>query len=215
EDVTVFTVLFAGLATVLHRYSDQVDFVVGTPVAGRRRPELETLVGCFVNTLPLRADLSGDPSFRELLGRIHARTTSALEHQDVPFEKLVEELGVARDPSRSPLFQVMFALQNAPMCPLQLTGLRVEMRENHPPATKFDLTLYAWNLADGLHLLAGFRTDLLAESTVRRLVGHLGQLLAGAVAEPGRPLSELPLMDGHERRGVLTAGRGPAAQLDG
>ena len=133
ENVTLFMTLLAAFQTLLHRYTGQADLVVGSPVAHRPRAELEGLIGCFVNILALRADLSGDPPFRELLGRVREAALGAYAHQDLPFEKLVEELRPERDSSHTPLFQVLFALQNAPGSSLELDGLTLEP----PPASGY------------------------------------------------------------------------------
>jgi amino acid adenylation domain-containing protein len=144
---TRFMILLAALMALLHRYSGQEDLVIGTPVAGRGRPELEGLVGCLVNTLPLRAGLAGDPPWRELLARVRSAALAAYAHQDVPFERLVEELHPERDLSRSPLFQVMLALQDGPAAGLRLPGVGTERVAVHNGGAKFDLTLSLWEAA--------------------------------------------------------------------
>ncbi len=149
--------LLAAFQVLLHRYSGQEDIAVGSPIAGRRRPELEGLIGFFVNTLVLRSDLSGNPSFRELLARVRDTALEAYTHQDLPFEKLVEELAPARDLSRHPLFQVLFVLQNTPGAPLALDGVAVSRLSRDDQSAKFDLTLSVRESAAGLHAALGIR----------------------------------------------------------
>jgi amino acid adenylation domain-containing protein len=204
EGDTLFMLLLSTFAVLLRRMTGQDDFAVGTPVANRSREELEPLIGFFVNTLVLRIDTSADPSFRELVGRVRDTTLGAFGHQDLPFEKLVEELRPARDLSRTPLFQVMLSLQNAweretPTLP----GLRLEATEEGNPTSKFDLTLGAAESADGLSLTLEYSTDLFDKTTAQRLMGHLATLLAAVSADPGRPLSELSLWTEAERHQVL------------
>jgi amino acid adenylation domain-containing protein len=193
---TLFMVLTAGFQAFLHRYSGQDDLLVGTPVAGRTRPEVEGLVGLFVNTLVLRSDLSGDPDFRTLLSRVRQVCLEAARHEELPFERLVEELGVERFLGRSPLFEVMLAFQNALPGQLALSGLEVEPLEVATRTAKFDLTLDLAERPDGG--LAGFleyNVDLFDPVTAERLVRHLTNLIAGlAVTSAGLRLSELPLL---------------------
>ncbi|RKH74771.1 non-ribosomal peptide synthase/polyketide synthase [Corallococcus aberystwythensis] len=203
EGRTLFSVLLAAFNVLLQRYSGQEDITVGTPVAGRSRSELEGLIGLFVNTLALRTDLSGDPSFRQLLGRVHDAALGAFAHQDVPFEKLVEVLQPQRSLSHSPLFQVMFALQNTPMSAVSLPGLRMEPLPVDGGTARFDLTLIASEESHGLRLTAEYRTALFDEATVARLLGHLRTLLQGVARDVNSRLSELPLLDAAERRQVL------------
>src|SRR5262249_14646796 len=184
---------------LLARYSGQDDLCVGTPIAGRSRPETEGLVGCFVNTLVLRADLSGDPSFAQLLGRVREACLGAYAHQDVPFERLVEGLQPDRDPSRSPLFQVMFVLQNAPQQALELPGLRLAPWDVDTGTSKFDLTLRLTEWEGGLRGELEYSTELYEEGAAERLVGHYRTLLEAACADPGLPLSGLPLLTAAER----------------
>src|SRR6266702_2451434 len=131
--------LVAALGVLLHRYTGQTNLLIGTPIANRTLPELELLIGFFANTLVLHTDLSGDPSFRELLGRVKQETTAAYAHQDLPFEKIVEEVRPERDLSRSPLFQVMFSHNNTPMQPVQLPGLTASIMNLPTRTAKFDL----------------------------------------------------------------------------
>src|SRR5262249_3898177 len=204
EGATLYMVLLAAFQALLVRYSGQDDFCLGTPIAGRNRAETEGLVGLFVNTLVLRAELSGEPTFAELLGRVREVCLGAYAHQDLPFERLVEELRPERDPSRPPLFQVMFALQNAPQQALELPGLGVTPRTVAPGTSQFDLTL---RLADGEGGLRGeleFSAELFEPGTAERLVGHYRTLLEAATANPGCRVAGLPLLSAHERQQILT-----------
>ncbi|MDQ3172664.1 MAG: amino acid adenylation domain-containing protein, partial [Acidobacteriota bacterium] len=203
EGGTLFTTLLAAFQTLLMRYTGQEDTVVGTGIAGRNRAETEHLIGFFVNTLVLRGDLSGNPTFRELLGRVREVTFGAYEHQDVPFEKLVEELQPERSLSRTPLFQVMFALQNAPGKALELQGLTLAPLRVEYGTTKFDLTLFVWEEVEGLRAVFEYSTDLFDEATVIRMLGHFEVLLEGIVSNPERRLSELPLLTEAERHQLL------------
>ena len=185
-------------AALLGRYAGSEDLVIGTPVADRRHPETESLVGLFANTLALRVRLAAAPSFRELVGRVREATLDAFDHQDLPFEKLVDELGLEREPSQTPLFQVVFALQNMPAPGRQLPGLRLQPIGVHTGTAKFDLTL---SLAENGERLTGsleHRSDLFERETAVRLLDHLATLLAAAAAAPGQPIAELPLLAGEE-----------------
>jgi amino acid adenylation domain-containing protein len=203
EGCTLYMALLAAFQTLLHRYSGQEDVCVGSPVAGRTRPELEGLIGFFVNTLVLRGDLSGDPTFRELLGRAREVCLGAYAHQDLPFELLVEALQPQRDLSRTPLFQVMFILQNTPLPSLDLPGLSLSPLEADSGTAKFDLLLALAETEQGLAGNLEYNTDLFEAATARRLLGHFRNLLEAAVADPARRLSELPLLTEAERRQVL------------
>src|SRR5262245_41495686 len=203
EGYTSFMVLLAAFQAVLHRYSGQDDFCVGTPLAGRGRPELDGLVGDFVNTLVLRADLSGDPTFREVLERVRETALGAYAHPDVPFEQLVEVLKPPRDPGRSPLVQVLFALDLEPDPRLELPGLAVEFSEIDTGTAKFDLSLCLREGADRLSGYLEYNSDLFDAETARRLVGHWHTLLAAALADPDGRVSELPLLTDDERRLIL------------
>ncbi|MDQ1592736.1 MAG: hypothetical protein QOG71_3363 [Pyrinomonadaceae bacterium] len=203
EGATLFMTLLAAFQTLLQRYSGAGDVVVGTPIAGRNRAEIEELIGFFVNTLVLRTTFDGDPSFVELLARVREECLGAYAHQDVPFEKLVEELQPEREMSHTPLFQVMFSLQNA-VAGAQLPGLELSSLEVESGVAKFDLTLGMNETGDGT--LAGlfeYNTDLFDAETVERMIGHLTTLLEGIAADPQRLVSELPLLTEGERRQVV------------
>ena len=200
QGVTLFMTLLAGFQALLARYSGQQDVAVGTPVANRDRVELEGLIGFFVDTLVLRTDLGGDPSFRELLERVREVTLGAHSHHEVPFEKLVDELRPVRDPSRNPLFQVMLALQNVPREEPELPGLDLDVLPVSRPASKFDLSLSLWEQGEGLAGVLTYSTDLFEAATVDRLVGHLRLVLEAMVADPDTRVWELPLLDDTERR---------------
>ncbi|NJR61408.1 MAG: amino acid adenylation domain-containing protein [Cyanobacteria bacterium CRU_2_1] len=204
EGVSLFMTLLAAFQTLLYRYTGQEDIAIGSPVANRHRSELEGLIGFFVNSLVLRTDLSGNPTVRELLGRVREVALEAYMHQDLPFEKLVEELDPERDLSRNPLFQVAFALQNAPMQPLALPGITLEPTQLESATTRFDLEIHLWEPAHGLRSLwqsqeglsgfVSYSTDLFDRPTMSRLVGHFQTLLEGIVANPDARLSDLPLL---------------------
>ncbi|MEA2692634.1 MAG: hypothetical protein QOJ16_2021, partial [Acidobacteriota bacterium] len=200
---TLFMTLLGAFACLLSRYAGQTDVAVGSPLANRTRREIEGLIGFFVNTLVLRTDLSGDPAFREVLARARQASLAAFAHQDLPFEKVVEELAPQRDPSRTPLFQVMFVLQNAPVGELALPGLRLEPVELAWGMAKFDLTLSFRETAAGLAGGIEYNRDLFEETTARRWTGHLETLLEGVVQNPTTRLSDLPLLSPPERAQLL------------
>ena len=218
QGCTAFMLLLAAFQAVLARYAGQEAVSVGTPVAGRTRTATEQLIGLFVNTLVLRSDLSGDPTFAALLWRVRELALEAHVHQDLPFAKLVEELQPARRLSQAPLFQVMFILQNAPGEEPELAGLQIAPRRPARETAKFDLTLSLSEEGEALFGSLEYATDLFERGTMERLVGHLETLLAAAAAEPGRRLSELPLLTPVERRQLLldwnaTEASYPAAAL--
>jgi amino acid adenylation domain-containing protein len=203
EGATLFMVLLAAFQTLLWRYTGQSDLVVGTPVAGRTRPEIEGLIGCFVNTLALRTDVSGDPTFRALVARVKEVTLGAYAHQEAPFEWLVERLQPERDPSRTPLFQAMVVLQNTPREELQLRGVRLTPLEVHPETSKFDVTWQVREEAGGLAGTLEYSTDLFDAARMGRMAGHLETLLAGAAAQPDARLSELPVLTAVEQAQLI------------
>jgi amino acid adenylation domain-containing protein len=199
---TLFMTLLAAFKALLGRYSGQDDVAVGSVIANRNLGAIEGLIGFFVNTLVLRTDLSGDPPFSELLGRVRDVTLEAYAHQDLPFDRLVEALQPERDPSRSPLFQVLFVLQNAPAA-TELPGLTVTWTEVDTGTAKCDLTVQMWDADDGLLGAVEYNTDLYDTATIARLLGHFRVLLEGVAADPARRLSELPLLTAGEQRQLL------------
>jgi amino acid adenylation domain-containing protein len=203
EGATLFMVLLAGFQTLLSRTSGQQDLAVGSPVAGRTRVETEGLIGFFVNTLVLRGALAGEPSFRELLGRVRETALAAHTHQDVPFEKLVQELSPERSLAQAPLFQVMLALQNTPIESLEIENLHLRPVGGAGTTAKFDLTLSLEERDGGLSGTAEYATDLFNASTIDRLLGHFERLLAAAVATPEEPAFTLPLLSPAERGQIL------------
>ncbi len=203
EGVTMFMTLLAAFKTLLHRYSRQDDIVVGTSIANRKWIEIEKLTGFFVNTLPLRTGFSGNPSFSELLKRVRDASLVAYAHQDLPFEKLVEELQPGRDLNHQAVFQVMFILQNAPLTRLELPGLTVELMQVHNKTSKFDLLLSMMEQEGELHAALEYSTDLFDDTTIDRMLRHFKTLLEGVVEQLDTPVSELPLLTPEERREVL------------
>ncbi len=210
EGASQFMTLLAGFAALLARYAGQDDVSIGTPIAGRTRAEIEGLIGFFVNTLVLRTDLSGDPPFRTLLRRVRSAAVAAFAHQDLPFEKVVEELQPERDLSRTPLFQVMFTLQNAHSETLKLPGLTLEPLGADTGAAKFDLTLAMAQGPAGLFATFDYNLDLFDGPTIDRMAEHLAMLLEGVVAEPDRAVSELPLLTAGEQHQLLAEWPGTA-----
>ncbi|MDY6804445.1 MAG: amino acid adenylation domain-containing protein [Cyanobacteriota bacterium] len=203
EGVTLFMTLFAAFGTLLYRYSGEEDMVVGTPIANRNRSEIEGLIGFFVNTLVLRDKFKGNASFSELLQQVRQTALDAYAHQDVPFEQLVEALQPERSLSHSPIFQVMFALQNAPMEPLELPGVSFTWLQMETARAKFDLFLSMEETEAGLIGYWEYSRDLFDAATIRRAIGHFQTLLEGIVANPGTPVGELPLLAEAERHQLL------------
>ncbi|MFN6449694.1 MAG: amino acid adenylation domain-containing protein, partial [Nostoc sp. DedSLP05] len=203
QGVTLFMTLLAVYNTLLYRYTGQTDILVGTPIANRDRSEIEGLIGFFVNTLVMRTDLSLNPSFNELLPRIREMALSAYAHQDLPFEMLVETLQPERDMSHTPLFQVMFGLQNAPISEIELTGLTVSSLPIESSTAKFDLTLSMENTSTGLVGGWEYNTDLFDSSTIERMTGHFACLLEGIVANPSERISQLPMLTASEQQQLL------------
>ncbi|MET0396107.1 MAG: amino acid adenylation domain-containing protein, partial [Longimicrobiaceae bacterium] len=211
EGATLFMTLLAAWQLLLARYAGTDDVVVGTPVAGRTRAELEGLIGFFVNTLALRTDLSGDPTFPELLHRVREATLDAYAHQDVPFERLVEALQPERDLSRNPVFQVFFVLQGEPPRAVDAGGLRMEPEEVEGTAAKFDLTLALEERGGGLAGVIEYAAELFDAATIARMAGHFGVLLRAIAADPARRVSALPLL-GFAERAHLAAGGNPSPE---
>ncbi|WP_292804315.1 non-ribosomal peptide synthetase [Nostoc sp. NMS7] len=203
QGVTLFMTLLAAFDTLLYRYTGQEDILVGSPIANRDRSEIEELIGFFVNTLVMRTDLAGNPSFSELLGRVREVALSAYAHQNLPFEMLVEALQPERDLSYTPLFQVMFALQNASTSQVELTGLTVTPLITEGATAKFDLSLLMQNTATGLVGFWEYNTDLFDASTIERMTGHFVTLLEGIIANPEQQISQLPLLTAVEQQQLL------------
>ena len=201
--VTLFMTLVAAFNVLLHRYSAHEDIAIGTPVANRDRPELQELIGLFVNTLVLRADLSGSPKFRDLLFRVRDMCLEAYAHQELPFEKLVEELHPDRELSRNPLFQAMFVLNNAPQFTTEIAGIKWHRIPIDPGTAKFDLTMALAETEGRLQGSFEYSTDRFDPPTIERMASHWQTLLEGIVADPSQPISTLPLLTAVERQQIL------------
>ena len=200
---TLYMTLLAGFQVLLHRYSGQDDMLIGSPIANRRQPEIEGLIGFFVNTLVMRSDMRGDPTFAELLQRTKEAALAAYAHQDLPFEMLVEELQPERDLSRSPLFQVMFVLQNMPRRDVVLPGLTIEPINVDPQRSRFDMTVVLYDDPDDLHGEVEFNTDLFDLNTIEEMMDRYRRVLEGVAAKPDIPVSELALLSADEHRRLL------------
>ncbi|MBA3530781.1 MAG: amino acid adenylation domain-containing protein, partial [Ardenticatenales bacterium] len=205
EGSTLFMTLLAAFGVLLYRYSGQRGLVVGTPIANRNQVEIEGLIGFFVNTLALPLDLAGNPSFRQLLARVREETLGAYAHQELPFEKLVEVLQPERDLSRTPLFQVMFSFESAPIAlPPASSGLTVERLEvSNEIAAKFDFTLSLEEGEQGLSGAWAYSTDLFEAATIERMQSHFERLLASIAADLDQPISALSLLAEEERHTIL------------
>ncbi|MGB7921714.1 MAG: amino acid adenylation domain-containing protein [Pyrinomonadaceae bacterium] len=197
---SLFMTLLAVFTILLHRYTGQVDLMIGSPIANRNRKEIEGLIGFFVNTLALRTDLSGNPTVLELLGRVREITLEAYAHQDLPFEKLVEELQPERDLSRSPLFDVVFVLQKARAATMQMGELALNQVEFDGGMSRFDLECHLWEESGQLAGVFVYSKDLFDAATIARMAAHFQTLLTSAVAHPEQCLSELPMLSEPERQ---------------
>ncbi len=194
QDVTFFMTLLAAYFVLLHRYSGQDDICVGSPIAGRNRKETETMIGFFVNTLVLRGQLHGNPAFSDFLQRVKETTLGAYAHQDLPFENLVEELQPERDMSHSPLFQVMFVLNNAPVDKLELPGMELSVVEIENKTSKFDLILNVLEEDNGLKCKIEYNTDLFVDETIEQFVKHYQNLLEAVAENPQTPIGQLSIL---------------------
>ena len=195
--------LLASFQALLHRMTAVDDLLVGTPVAGRARTELEGLIGFFVNMLPLRGRPSGAAAFREQLAEARTTCLGAFSHTDIPLERLVEDLGVQRSLAHPPLVQVAFALQNAPMRALELPGLTVASMDLTGSTAKFDLTLYLFEEGGRLRGGLEYSSDLFDRATMQRFAGGYGVLLEAALTDPGLRLDDLPVLEEGARHQVL------------
>jgi alpha-ketoglutarate-dependent taurine dioxygenase len=200
KEVTPFMLLVAVFKVLLYRYSEQTDIAIGTPIAGRNRQEIENLIGFFVNTLVLRTDLSGNPSFTELLKRVRETTLGAYDHQDLPFEKLVEALRPERNLSHTPLFQVLFVLQNAPMPALELPDLTLTPLEIDNGTSKFNLALLMKETEQGLVATWNYNADLFDPTTITRISGHFETLLGSIVTQPDARINSLKMLTEAEKQ---------------
>lgn len=203
EGATLFMTLLAIFKTLLYRYSEQTSVVVGTPIAGRTQVELEGLIGLFINTLVLRTEVEAKLSFRELLRRVKEVALAAYAHQDVPFERLVEEIEPQRSLSHSPLFQVMMSFQNVSMDVPEMAGLQLTMLQSENTSAKFDLTLAMSETEDGLSGIIEYNTDLFEAETVKQLAGHFGQLLRSTIEDPQQRVGELRMLSAREEQQLL------------
>jgi amino acid adenylation domain-containing protein len=203
EDVTLFMILFAAFKVLLNRYTGQEDIVVGTPIANRTRVELEGLIGFFVNTLILRTDVSGNPSFREVLGRVRDVAFGAYAHQDLPIEMLVAELQPERDMSHLPLLQVMFVLQNLPGKSPSLSNLTLTPLELDTGTARLDLTLFIYKSGTETIYSFKYNTDLFEASTISRMLGHYQTLLESIATGPDQRIGQVPLLSEAERHQML------------
>ncbi len=203
EGVSLYMTLLAAFKTQLARYAGQDQVIVGTPIANRNRVDIENLIGFFVNTLVLRSDLSGNPRFHQFLKQIREVTLGAFAHQDVPFEKLVEELQPERDMSRTPLFQVMFSLQNSPLPPLKLSQVTMTLLQDDSTTSQFDLTLDITERGEGMDCLLEYSTEVFDHSTALRILNHFTNLLESIVVSPHQRVRELPLLTNAEREQIL------------
>jgi aspartate racemase len=203
EGVTLFMTLLAGFQTLLYRYTGQEDISIGSPIANRNRTEIEGLIGLFINTLVLRTGLSGNPTFRELLKRVREVALGAYAHQDLPFEQLIEALQPERNQAYTPLFQILFVLQNTPKSTFELPGLTLHPVEIDNKTAKFDLSLYIWEDEAGLTGYFEYNTDLFDATTITRMAGHFQTLLAGLVTNPDQPVATSPLLTEAERQQIV------------
>ncbi len=203
KGASVFMVLQAAFAALLSRWSGETDIAIGTPVAGRLHPDVEPLIGFFVNTLVLRTDLSGNPDFDALLARVRETSLAAFEHQELPFELLVDELKPARSLSHTPLFQIMLTLQNNAQSDLTLPGLSIETLDTGTPQAKFDLDVSMEERPTGLYVSWGYAASLFERDSIERMADAFERLLGAAVASPQTPVNALPLLSTADRARVL------------
>jgi non-ribosomal peptide synthetase component F len=203
--VTLFMSLLAAFNVLLYRYSGQTDLLVGTPVINRNHLETEPLIGFFLNTLVLRADLSGDPKFIEVLHRVREVCLEAYAHQEMPFVKLVEELQPDRSRNHSPLFQVLFVLHNQEIDALELPGLSLRTNQEEETTAKFDLLLSLWEMDDGMGGFFKYNTDIFEDSTIAKMTKHFQTLIENLVTDPQQHLSDSSFLTEDETMGLTSA----------
>ncbi len=203
ERVSLFMVLYAAYAVLLSRFSQQEDIVIGTPIANRSPKDLEDIVGFFVNTMPLRVNLSGNPTLTELLQRIRKIVLDAFTHQDVPFDRLINKLQIRRNASYSPVFQVVFAMENMSSLELHLGDCEISFDFVHIGIAKFDLSLFAKMQAEGLSLELEYNRDLFKPETGERMLSHYRRVLEWMVSSPTKGIFEFDLLTETERQKIL------------
>jgi non-ribosomal peptide synthetase component F len=198
EGATLFMTLIAGFQAMLSKYSGEEQIVVGTDLANRTMPETERMIGFFINLLAVRTDLSGNPTFRELLQRVRERLLEAYAHQEVPFPKVVQEIQPERSTTHNPVVQALFVMQNAPRTKRELAGLQVEPVEVPVTTSKFDMAVFMAERPDGLHGYWVYSTELFERATIQRMLRHFGNLMRSAVAQPDARLSALAMLSPEE-----------------
>jgi len=213
EGVTLFMASLAVFQSLLYKYTGEDDIIIGTPIAGRRHAEIEGLIGCFVNTLVLRANFAKNPTFKQLLAQVREDSLEAYAHQDLPFEQLVEALRPERDLSGTPVAQVMFILQNAPIPAITFPGMRLSAHEVHTGTAKFSLTLAIAEADQGLKGSVEYKTDLFNVTTIRRLGEHYRHLLEEIIMAPGARMSRLALLTEVEQAQLLVEWNDTARDL--
>src|SRR6185437_12867685 len=211
QGVTLFMTLLTGFQVLLSRYSHQEDICVGSPIANRNRADLEGMIGFFANTLVMRTKIPSGANFKDVLAQVKETSLGAYAHQDIPFEKLVEDLRPNRDLSQNPLFQVLFSLQNAPRKAFELSGLKVTMLDSGERAAKFDISTFLLETADGINGRIEYNTDLFDAGTIRRMIGHYEVLLRSVIGSPETAVSRLPLLPQEERQTILQTWNATAA----
>jgi len=213
EGVTLYMTLLAAYQSLLYRYTGQERIVVGSPIANRTRAEIEDIIGFFVNMLVMHSDLSGNPTFRELLQRVRSVALGAFANQDLPFEKLVEAIAPDRDLSTNPLVQVLLVMQNARRSVLRIAGVEFAGMPIHNETTKFDIGIFLLETPEGLSCMAEYSTDLFDGSTIRRMLGHFGTLLEAIIKNPDQRVGELPLLTPEERQQLEMASSGSKVEF--
>jgi amino acid adenylation domain-containing protein len=212
RQATTYMTLLAAFQSLLHRYSGQDGITVGTPIAGRNRVEIENLIGFFVNSLVMTTSFTGSPAFDEVVARVRAIALGAFTHQDVPFERLVEAIQPQRDLSRNPLFQTLFAVQQAVGdLRFEQNGLSFGLLEYGAVNVRFDLELHFWEEPDEIRGLFVYNSDLFEPATIAHMAGHLTALLDAALADPSTPIADLPLLSDEERADLLALSAGESA----
>jgi amino acid adenylation domain-containing protein len=203
EGATLYMVLLAAFAVLLNRYTKQTDLLIGSPIANRNRVEFEDLIGCFVNVLVLRIDASGNPNFSALLERVKETSLDAYANQDLPFERLVEEIRPPRDLSRTPIFQALFVLQNTPSADIELTDITISSFDFDPGSAVYDVTLSLKESENDLGGWLEYNADLFEPATIRRMIGHFQSLLESIASDPESSIGELEILTAEERRWLL------------